>query len=55
VTPQNYQPPGFKEDDNGTLIFEREPVNLKIGEVVTPFHSLRMNVTTERKRVDEVR
>ncbi|XP_016144737.1 HORMA domain-containing protein 1 [Sinocyclocheilus grahami] len=52
VTPQEYQPPGFKDDDNETLIFEREPVNLTMGEVVTPFHSLRMNVTTERKRLE---
>ncbi|XP_067305729.1 HORMA domain-containing protein 1 [Pseudorasbora parva] len=52
VTPLEYQPPGFKDDDNTTLIFEREPVNLTMGEVVTPFHSLRMNVTTERKRLD---
>ncbi|XP_067263352.1 HORMA domain-containing protein 1 [Chanodichthys erythropterus] len=52
VTPQEYQPPGFKDDDNRTVIFEREPVNLTMGEVVTPFHSLRMNVTTERKRLD---
>ncbi|KAA0703380.1 HORMA domain-containing protein 1 [Triplophysa tibetana] len=54
VTPQEYQPPGFKEDDSGTLVFEREPVNLTMGEVVTPFHSLRMNVTTERKRLEPV-
>uniref|UniRef100_A0A8C2A9Q4 HORMA domain containing 1 n=1 Tax=Cyprinus carpio TaxID=7962 RepID=A0A8C2A9Q4_CYPCA len=52
VTPQEYQPPGFKDDDNETLIFEREPVNLTMGEVVTPFHSLRMNVTTELKRLE---
>lgn len=54
MTPQEYQPPGFKEDDSGTLVFEREPVNLTMGEVVTPFHSLRMNVTTERKRLEPV-
>ncbi len=55
VTPQEYQPPGFKDDDNETLLFEREPVNLTMGEVVTPFHSLRMNVTTEQKRLETVR
>ncbi|XP_051574602.1 HORMA domain-containing protein 1-like [Myxocyprinus asiaticus] len=54
VTPQEYQPPGFKEDDSETLLFEREPVNLTMGEVVTPFHSLRMNVTTERNRLEPV-
>uniref|UniRef100_A0A673IMQ0 HORMA domain-containing protein 1-like n=1 Tax=Sinocyclocheilus rhinocerous TaxID=307959 RepID=A0A673IMQ0_9TELE len=53
VTAQEYQPPGFKDDDNETLIFEREPVNLTMGEVVTPFHSLRMNVTTEHGMMSE--
>ncbi|XP_043116998.1 HORMA domain-containing protein 1 [Puntigrus tetrazona] len=52
VTPQEYQPPGFKDDDNETLLFEREPVNLTMGEVVTPFHSLRMNVSTEQNRLE---
>ncbi|XP_065155123.1 HORMA domain-containing protein 1 isoform X2 [Paramisgurnus dabryanus] len=54
VTPQEYQPPGFKEDDSGTLVFERESIKLTMGQVDTPFHSLRLNVTTERKRLESV-
>ncbi|XP_066538970.1 HORMA domain-containing protein 1 [Hoplias malabaricus] len=54
VTPQDYQPPGFKEGDNSTLIFEKEPVNLTMGEVVTPFHTLKVDVTTERERLEQV-
>ncbi|XP_055066226.1 HORMA domain-containing protein 1 [Misgurnus anguillicaudatus] len=54
VTPQEYQPPGFKEDDSGTLVFERESVKLTMGQVDTPFHSLRLNVTTERRRLESV-
>uniref|UniRef100_A0A3B4C5A4 HORMA domain-containing protein n=1 Tax=Pygocentrus nattereri TaxID=42514 RepID=A0A3B4C5A4_PYGNA len=54
VTPQDYHPPGFKEGDSGTLMFEKEPVNLTMGEVVTPFHTLKVDVTTERERLEQV-
>ncbi|XP_041649888.1 HORMA domain-containing protein 1 [Cheilinus undulatus] len=54
VTPQDYQPPGFKEADGDTMEFEREPVELHMGEVVTPFHTLKLDMTTERHRLEEV-
>ncbi|XP_030641174.1 HORMA domain-containing protein 1 [Chanos chanos] len=54
VTPQEYQPPGFKEGDSNTMFFEKEPVSLTMGEVSTPFHSLRVEVTTERERLEQV-
>ncbi|XP_008322038.1 HORMA domain-containing protein 1 isoform X2 [Cynoglossus semilaevis] len=54
VTPQNYQPPGFKEADTNTLQFEMEPVKLTMGEVKTPFHTLKMDMATERHRLEEV-
>ncbi|XP_077382509.1 HORMA domain-containing protein 1 isoform X3 [Festucalex cinctus] len=54
VTPHDYQPPGFKEADGDMLIFEREPVSLTMGEVVTPFHSVRMDMATERHRLEPV-
>lgn len=54
VTPQDYQPPGFKEADSNTIIFEREPVKLNMGEVVTPFHTLRLDMATERQRLEQV-
>ncbi|XP_026862541.2 HORMA domain-containing protein 1 [Electrophorus electricus] len=54
VTPQDYQPPGFKEGDSNMLVFEKEPVNLTMGEVVTPFHTLKVDVTTERERLEQV-
>ncbi|XP_060725240.1 HORMA domain-containing protein 1 [Tachysurus vachellii] len=54
VTPQDYQPPGFKEGENSTLVFQKEPVNLTMGEVVTPFHTLKVDVTTERERLEQV-
>ncbi|KAM4597686.1 HORMA domain-containing protein 1-like [Polymixia lowei] len=54
VTPQDYQPPGFKEGDSDIMEFEKEPVKLTMGEVVTPFHTLKVDVMTERERLDQV-
>ncbi|XP_003211159.2 HORMA domain-containing protein 2 isoform X1 [Meleagris gallopavo] len=55
VTPDDYQPPGFKKDDNaGDLLFDGDPVNLKLGSVSTGFHTLKVKVTTENKRMGKV-
>lgn len=54
VTPQDYQPPGFKEADSDTLVFEKEPVKLTMGEVATPYHHLKVHMATERQRLEQV-
>ncbi|XP_073341879.1 HORMA domain-containing protein 1 [Pagrus major] len=54
ATPQGYQPPGFKESDTDTMVFEKEPVKLTMGEVVTPFHTLKLDMATERQRLEQV-
>ncbi|XP_029928452.1 HORMA domain-containing protein 1 [Myripristis murdjan] len=54
VTPQSYQPPGFKEGNSDVMEFEREPVKLMIGEVISPFHTLKVNMATERDRMEQV-
>ncbi|NXJ14666.1 HORM2 protein, partial [Odontophorus gujanensis] len=55
VTPDDYQPPGFKKADNrGDLLFDGDPVNLKVGSVSTEFHTLKVKVTTENKRMERV-
>ncbi|XP_037639435.1 HORMA domain-containing protein 1 isoform X2 [Sebastes umbrosus] len=54
VTPQDYQPPGFMEAEGDTMEFEREPVKLTMGEVTTPFHSLKFDMATERQRLEQV-
>ncbi|NXM95338.1 HORM2 protein, partial [Sylvia borin] len=52
VTPKDYQPPGFKEDDSpGDMLFAGDPVNLRVGSVSTDFHLMKVRVTTEKKRV----
>ncbi|NXG53609.1 HORM2 protein, partial [Psilopogon haemacephalus] len=55
VTPEDYQPPGFKEDASpGDLLFDGDPVNLRMGSVSTGFHLMKMRVTTEKKRMAAV-
>ncbi|NXK55359.1 HORM2 protein, partial [Chauna torquata] len=55
VTPDDYQPPGFKEDGSpGDLFFDGDPVNLKVGSVSTGFHTMKVKVTTENKRMGRV-
>ncbi|NXS33520.1 HORM2 protein, partial [Pomatostomus ruficeps] len=52
VTPEDYQPPGFKADASpGNLLFGGDPVNLRMGSVNTDFHLMKIKVTTDRKRV----
>ncbi|XP_025963893.1 HORMA domain-containing protein 2 isoform X2 [Dromaius novaehollandiae] len=55
VTPDSYQPPGFKEDGSpSNLLFDGDPVNLKVGSVSTGFHIVKVRVTTENKRMGTV-
>ncbi|XP_072316855.1 HORMA domain-containing protein 1 [Eucyclogobius newberryi] len=54
ATPEDYQPPGFKEAGTETMEFEREPVKLHLGEVVTPYHTLKLDMATERQRLEQV-
>ncbi|XP_048881285.1 HORMA domain-containing protein 1 isoform X2 [Brienomyrus brachyistius] len=53
VTPQDYQPPGFKDADS-SMLFEKEPVHLTMGNVVTPFHTLKVDVITEKERLEKI-
>ncbi|NXD87960.1 HORM2 protein, partial [Halcyon senegalensis] len=56
VTPEDYQPPGFKEDRSpGDLLFDGNPVNLRVGSVSTGFHLMKVRVTTEKKRMVTVK
>ncbi|XP_039558192.1 HORMA domain-containing protein 1 isoform X1 [Passer montanus] len=54
VTPPDYQPPGFKEAKDEGLLFKEEPMYLNVGEVPTPFHLLKLKITTERQRMESV-
>ncbi|XP_069727469.1 HORMA domain-containing protein 2 isoform X3 [Phaenicophaeus curvirostris] len=55
VTPQDYQPPGFRDDGGpGDLLFDGDPVHLRVGSVSTAFHLMKVRVTTEKKRMGTV-
>ncbi|KFW78820.1 HORMA domain-containing protein 1, partial [Manacus vitellinus] len=54
VTPPDYQPPGFREAKCEGLLFNEEPTHLNVGEVPTPFHLLKLKITTEKQRMEHV-
>ncbi|NWT84535.1 HORM1 protein, partial [Lanius ludovicianus] len=54
VTPPDYQPPGFKEAKYEGMMFQEEPVYLNVGEVPTPFHMLKLKITTEKQRMENI-
>uniref|UniRef100_A0A8V5H684 Uncharacterized protein n=1 Tax=Melopsittacus undulatus TaxID=13146 RepID=A0A8V5H684_MELUD len=55
VTPDDYQPPGFKAEGScGDLLFDGDPVNLRVGSVSTGFHLIKVRMTTEKKRMGKV-
>ncbi|NWV77520.1 HORM1 protein, partial [Dasyornis broadbenti] len=54
VTPPDYQPPGFREAKYSGMMFNDEPIYLNVGEVPTPFHMLKLKITTEKQRMENV-
>ncbi|MEE6495203.1 hypothetical protein FKM82_001979 [Ascaphus truei] len=52
VTPTHYQPPGFKEGESHTMLFEGVPVQVKLADVATSFHVIKMRVTTEKESLE---
>ncbi|XP_072296385.1 HORMA domain-containing protein 1-like [Eucyclogobius newberryi] len=51
MTPENYEPPGFKEGECDSLWFEGTAVHFKVGDVQSPFHTLRVRVSAEQGRL----
>lgn len=54
VTPADYQPPGFKEGECDNLWFEGVAMHFKVGEVESPFHTLKVAVSAEKGRVEKL-
>lgn len=48
VTPEDYNPPGFKDCEVDGFSFKdsSEPMNIKVGDVNTPFHSFKLRIKT---------
>ncbi|KAJ0059461.1 hypothetical protein NL108_018436, partial [Boleophthalmus pectinirostris] len=51
MTPEDYEPPGFKEGECDSLWFEGTAIHFKVGNVQTPFHTLRVRVSAEQGRL----
>ncbi|XP_048458071.1 HORMA domain-containing protein 1-like [Rhincodon typus] len=54
VTPPEYQPPGFKQGECDAVWFEGTPVHFKVGDVPTPFHMMKVRVTTEKETMEQL-
>ncbi|XP_064602298.1 uncharacterized protein LOC135468143 [Liolophura sinensis] len=52
VTPEDYEPPGFRPSDSDTFVFEEQPMNIKVGDVATPFHCVKMRIKTDSKQFE---
>ncbi|KAL5006817.1 hypothetical protein ScPMuIL_015623 [Solemya velum] len=53
VTPPDYEPPGFKASEKENFQFEEEPMNIKVGDVSTPFHTVKIRIKTDSKQFDQ--
>ncbi|XP_039342558.1 HORMA domain-containing protein 1-like isoform X3 [Mauremys reevesii] len=54
VTPPEYQPPGFKEGESEFILFEGIPVHVKVGEIETSFHMLKLKILKREERIDSM-
>ncbi|XP_038624721.1 HORMA domain-containing protein 1 isoform X2 [Tachyglossus aculeatus] len=52
VTPQDYQPPGFRNGSCDEVRFEGFPMCLKMGAILAPCHTMKLMVTTEKNRIE---
>ncbi|XP_030845046.1 HORMA domain-containing protein 1 [Strongylocentrotus purpuratus] len=52
VTPMDYEPPGFQASDSDAFNYDDEPINLRVGEVTTPFHTVKLRITTDKRQFD---
>jgi hypothetical protein len=55
VTPTDYEPAGFHAVENSAFMFPSEALNCKLGEIMTPFHTLKFNVKMETKKLDNLK
>ncbi|XP_075917250.1 HORMA domain-containing protein 2-like [Petromyzon marinus] len=52
VTPEDYQPPGFRASSTDPLNFQGDPATLRVGHVASTFHSMKLRITVDRSQVD---
>ncbi|XP_050817231.1 HORMA domain-containing protein 1-like, partial [Gopherus flavomarginatus] len=54
VTPPEYQPPGFKEGESEFILFKGIPVHVKVGEIETSFHMLKLKILKTEERIESM-
>ncbi|XP_046395232.1 uncharacterized protein LOC124162677 [Ischnura elegans] len=47
VTPENYEPPGFKPSPVSAYTFVNNPILLNLGETKTPWHGMKLLLATD--------
>ncbi|XP_064634240.1 HORMA domain-containing protein 1-like [Lineus longissimus] len=52
ITPEDYEPPGFQSADSDYFTFEDEPMNIRVGDVSTPFHTVKLRIKTDSKQFE---
>jgi hypothetical protein len=55
VTPDDYEPPGFYAAESSAFMFPSESLNCKLGEVTTPFHTLKFNAKMEITKLQDLK
>lgn len=47
VTPHDYEPPGFQPTTSDDFAFKEDAMNIRVGDVSTPFHSVKLRIKTQ--------
>lgn len=53
VTPEDYQPPGFKASSTDPLNFHGDPTTLHVGRVASAFHLMKLRFTVDYSRIND--
>lgn len=53
-TPPEYEPPGFTRSKTDNFFYKGKPVNIKVGEVSTPFHTFKMRAKTVSPEFNDI-
>jgi hypothetical protein len=53
ITPEDYEPPGFEAADKDSFTFRGKPISISAGQVVTPFHSLKVKIRTNQEQFQD--
>jgi len=52
ITPEDYHPKGFVETSPDAFVYDDDSVNIKVGDVSTKFHTVKMRIRTKCHNFD---